>query len=57
MMVAEGYVDAEPAAGTPDMIEVLDPWPPNVGDHRFISYAAYVQGSGYTHWDDYYDVR
>lgn len=57
MMVAHGYQDADTSAGTPEMVEVSDPWAPNVGDHRWITYTAYVSGSGYTHWNDYYNVR
>ena len=53
MMVANGYTTVEGE----NYVEMLDPWPPNVGDHRFITYSAYVSGPGYTHWDDYYDVE
>ena len=52
MMVAIGYK----SVGGVRYVEINDPWPPNVGSHRFIIYSAYVSGSYYTHWDDYYDI-
>lgn len=52
MMVAIGYVTIN---GT-NYVSINDPWAPNVGDQRVMTYAAYVDGSGYTHWNDYYDV-
>ena len=53
MMVAMGYK----TAGGVNFVEVMDPWSPCVGDHKFITYNAYVSGATYTHWDDYYDVE
>ncbi len=59
MMVAIGYmtiVSAFPSFEI-DLVEVLDPWPPCVGDHYFITYDWYVESPGHhTHWNDYYDV-
>jgi hypothetical protein len=57
MMTVIGYVSV---SGT-DYVTVNDPWPPpssgvSGGDQRVVTYDAYVSGSGYTHWDDYYDV-
>lgn len=52
MMIVHGYVRV---LGM-NFVAINDPWPPNVGDQRILTYAAYVSGSGYTHWDDYYDV-
>ena len=52
MMVVRGYVTLE---GT-NWVYISDPWAPNVGDQRLITYAAYVSGPGYTHWDDFYDI-
>lgn len=52
MMVVRGYVTLE---GT-NYVYVNDPWAPNVGDLRIQTYASYVSGSGYTHWDDFYDI-
>ncbi len=52
MMVVIGYV----TVGGVNYVTINDPWAPNVGDQRIITYSAYVSGSGYTHWDDYYDV-
>ena len=53
MMVATGYVTV---AGT-DYVSILDPWAPCTGDSRIITYSAYVSGSGYTHWDDFYAIQ
>ena len=52
MMVAIGYSTVDGV----NMVEINDPWAPNVGDHRIITYNAYVSGSTYTHWDDYYRI-
>jgi hypothetical protein len=52
MMVLLGYVTVDSV----DYVVINDPWAPNVGDQRVITYGAYVSGSGYTHWDDFYDV-
>jgi Papain-like cysteine protease AvrRpt2 len=52
MMVVIGYTTID---GT-TYVTVNDPWAPNVGDQSIKTYAAYVSGSGYTHWNDYYDV-
>jgi len=52
MMVARGYATID---GT-NYVYINDPWAPNVGDQRIITYTAYVSGSGYTHWDDFYDI-
>jgi hypothetical protein len=53
MMVAIGYA----TVGGTRFVTINDPWAPNVGDQRIITYEAYVSGNGYSHWDDYYDVR
>jgi hypothetical protein len=52
MMVAAGVDTAT------RFVYVDDPWPPNTGDARWISYQSYVEQSGvHTHWIDYYDIR
>ena len=53
MMVATGYVTVE---GT-NFVSILDPWSPCNGDARILTYSAYVSGSGYTHWDDFYEIK
>ncbi len=53
MMVATGYVTV---SGT-DYVAITDPWAPCTGDSRILTYSAYVSGPGYTHWDDFYEVR
>jgi hypothetical protein len=53
MMVAIGYQ----TVGGVNYVEINDPWAPNVGDHRFITYDFYVASSGdHTHWDDFYQI-
>ena len=52
MMVLIGYATVNGV----NYVTINDPWAPNVGDQRIITYDAYSTGSGYTHWDDYYDV-
>ncbi|HEV8139861.1 MAG TPA: papain-like cysteine protease family protein [Pyrinomonadaceae bacterium] len=52
MMVVRGYVTLDGV----NYVYVNDPWAPNVGENRIQTYDSYVSGSGYTHWDDYYNV-
>ena len=53
MMVINGYavIDGN------QYVSVQDPGPPNVGSARITSYNTYVSGSGYTHWNDYYNIK
>ena len=53
MMVATGYV----TVGGVDYVSIIDPWAPCSGDSRIMTYDAYVSGTGYTHWDDFYRIR
>ena len=67
MMVARGFqtvVIPEQRIGdftlpsmTFNMVEVNNPWPPNVGTHEWITYSNYVSGADHTHWNDYYNIR
>jgi hypothetical protein len=52
MMVVTGYAVL---AGT-NYVSINDPWAPNVGDQRFITYSEYVSDSDHTHWDDFYNI-
>lgn len=52
MMVLKSYY----LSPNQQMVTINDPWPPNVGDLKVMTYQAYVAGPGYTHWNDYYDV-
>jgi hypothetical protein len=52
MMAVSGYATID---GT-KYVRVLDPWPPNQGASKLMTYDAYVDSDGYSHWDDYYDV-
>lgn len=54
MMVAIGYTVIDDSIR---FVERNDPWAPCAGNHDFITYSAYVSGPGYTHWDDFYDIR
>jgi len=53
MIVASGYL----TAGGTNYVAIRDPWAPCNGAVRIITYAAYVSGSGYTHWDDFYKIK
>ncbi len=53
MMIAIGYRTVDGV----NQVEMYDPLPPNVGDHQFITYDAYVSAPGYTHWDDFYNLK
>jgi hypothetical protein len=52
MMVVYGYAEI----GGVQYLAINDPWAPNVGDTRYITYSEYVSGSNHTHWDDFYDI-
>jgi hypothetical protein len=53
MMVAYGYV----TVGGVNYVSIHDPWAPCVGDTRIITYDAWIDGPGYSHWDDFYKIR
>ena len=56
MMVLTGYTSA---AGS-NYVVINDPLPwaaTGGGSQRASLYSAYVSGSGYTHWNDYYNIR
>jgi hypothetical protein len=53
MMVATGFVEIDNVR----YVAIHDPWAPCVGDTRIITYSAYVSGTGYTHWDDFHNIR
>jgi hypothetical protein len=57
VMVAIGYQTISLMALKIQLVEVNDPLPVNTGTHKWITYSAYVSGPGYTHWDDYYQVK
>src|SRR5689334_1865234 len=49
-MVAKGINDDNGQ----QWVLVNDPWPPNQGESRWITYSAYVSAEGqYSHWQDY----
>jgi len=52
MMVVTGYA----VINNVNYVSINDPWAPNVGNQRFITYDEYVSGSDHTHWNDYYDI-
>ncbi len=54
MMVAIGYNTTN--SGT--LIEVNDPWQPNVGSHYFITYEEFdAAANNHDHWDDFYNFE
>jgi len=53
MMVLRGYSTLNGVR----YVAIHDPWPPKIGDSKSIPYSAYVSGSGYTHWNDYFNIR
>ncbi len=53
MMVATGYQVDDGAL----FVSISDPLPVCAGSTRILTYAAYVSGGGYTHWDDFYEIR
>ena len=52
MMVVVGYA----VLNNVNYVSINDPWAPNVGNQRFITYDEYVSGSDHTHWNDYYNI-
>jgi hypothetical protein len=50
MMVAVGYS----STNGQDIIEVNDPWKPDIGNHRWMTYTQFVASSDHKHWDDFY---
>ncbi len=52
MMVVTGYTVIDDV----QYVSINDPWSPNVGDQRIITYDEYVSGSDHTHWNDYYNI-
>lgn len=52
MMVAYGYA----VVGGVKYVSIRDPWSPNVGNTRLITYEEYVSSSNHTHWDDFYEI-
>jgi hypothetical protein len=52
MMVVRGYSVSRRGAR---YVYVNDPWEPNIGNQRLISYDDYVSGTDHNHWDDFYD--
>lgn len=53
VMVATGYSDV----GGTHLVTIKDPAQPCVGDTQILTYAAFVQASGHTHWDDFYEIH
>lgn len=53
MMVAYGFV----SVGGTNYVAIHDPWAPCIGDTRVLTYDAWVDGAGYSHWDDFYQIR
>jgi hypothetical protein len=52
MMVVKGYAEVP---GT-NWVYYDNPLPVGTGAHEFKTYALWVSGPGYTHWDDFYNI-
>ncbi len=58
MMVAKGYL----TLNNVQYVDINDPEPytnlntPTGGTEKILTYSAYVSGSGYTHWNDFYNI-
>jgi hypothetical protein len=52
MMVLTGYK----VINGQNWVSINDPWSPHTGSQRDILYSDYVDGAGYSHWTDYYNV-
>jgi hypothetical protein len=52
MMVVIGYK----VINGQNWVSINDPWSPNTGDQRDILYSDYVDGTGYTHGGDVYNL-
>jgi hypothetical protein len=52
MMVVIGYK----VINGQSWVTINDPWSPGTGSQRDILYSDYVDGAGYSHWTDYYNV-
>ncbi|MFN7910753.1 MAG: papain-like cysteine protease family protein [Bacteroidota bacterium] len=53
IMVARGYKNVNGV----NYVYINDPWPPNKGETRWITYAEYVSSNSHTHWMDYYNIK
>jgi hypothetical protein len=53
MMVVTGWS----TSGGENYVHINNPWPPNVGDTQVVTYNAWVDGDGYSHWADFYDIQ
>jgi hypothetical protein len=52
MMVVTGYV----SVGGSNWVYYHNPLPVGAGSTEFKAYTDWVSGSGYSHWDDFYNV-
>jgi hypothetical protein len=52
MMVVKGYAEV----GGTNWVYYDNPLPVGAGSHEFKTYTDWVSASGYTHWDDFYDI-
>ena len=53
MVVISGYK----VVNTKHWVKILDPYPKNKGATYWLRYSDYVCGSGYAHWNDYYNIK
>lgn len=53
MMVVKGYAEV----GGTNWVYYENPLPVGAGAHEFKTYPDWVSGTGYTHWDDFYNIN
>ena len=58
MMVGRGYSWPTFVIFGSQTVYINDPWPPNTGNIRWITYAEFVAKTGdHSHWRDYYNIK
>ena len=58
MMVVRGYSWSVLILAGNQMVYINDPWAPNVGNTRWITYNEFVSKTNdHTHWRDYYNIK
>ncbi len=53
MMVISAYKNVNGE----NKVKIRDPLPVGSGSSRWVRYSEYVSGPGYTHWDDFFNIK
>ena len=53
MMVASAYKKIDEDS----LVKIYDPLPVGTGTPQWVRYSEYVSGPGYTHWDDFFNIK